>query len=169
MTGVRKAIVVLLLACTVSACQSPGARSESEKDALAAILKQRVEVAYAAPFRSGRVADWVKVFAADALAYHDGPPPFKGRDAIMAFGTLVHRNFEIREFNVTVDEIRSDGGWALTAGHYSAHFVPRSADAYAGATGPRQGKFIFVWERKAGQWLIIADMGNSTDRPPTAP
>ena len=169
MTGLRKAIMVLLLACTASACQSPGPRSGVEEDALAAMLKQRVEVAYAAPFRSGRVADWAKVFAPDALAYHDGPPPFRGRDAIMAFGTLVHRNFEIRQFDVTVDEVRSNGDWALTAGHYSAHFIPRSADAYAGATGPRQGKFIFVWERQAGQWLIIADMGNSTDAAPPKP
>lgn len=87
MSGVRKAILVLLLACTVSACQSPGLRVAVEKDSLAAMLKQRVEEAYAVPFRSGRVADWVQVFAADALAYHNGPPPFKGRDAIMAFGT----------------------------------------------------------------------------------
>lgn len=169
MSGVRKAILVLLLACTVSACQSPGLRVAVEKDALAGMLKQRVEEAYAVPFRSGRVADWVQVFAADALAYHDGPPPFKGRDAITAFGSLVHRNFEIREFDVTVEEVRSNGDWALTAGHYSAHFIPRSPDAYAGATGPRQGKFMFVWERQAGQWLIIADMGNSTDPVPPKP
>ena len=35
--------------------------------------------------------------------------------------------------------------------------------------GSRQGKFIFVWERYAGQWLITADMGDSTDAAPRNP
>ncbi len=160
---------LLVVALLGSACQSPGPRAGTDLEALATSLRQRIEVAYAAPFRTGRVEEWSQVFATDALAYHDGPPPFKGRDAIVAFGTLVHQNFEIRQFEVTVDEVRSQGAWAITGGHYSANFVPRNASAYAGATGTRQGKFLFVWERQAGEWLIIADMGNSTDRPPTAP
>jgi hypothetical protein len=169
MTRLGAGACLLLVALAVPACQSRVPVSDGDLDALSAVLRQRIETAYAVPFRSGRVQEWSQVFATDALAYHDGPPPFKGRDAIVAFGTLVHQNFEIRQFDVTVDEVRSQGDWAITGGHYSANFVPRNASAYAGASGARQGKFLFVWERQSGQWRIIADMGNSTDLPPTAP
>jgi hypothetical protein len=62
--------------------------------------------------------------------------------------------------------VRTDGRWALTTGHYTAHFVPRSQTAYAGAAGARQGKFLFLWEQQRdGTWQIMTDMGNSTDPP----
>lgn len=136
------------------------------RGAIEAELRERVQRDYAEPFKAGRIQDWVAVFAPDALAYHNGPPPMKGREAITQFGMLVAKNFRIDTFDVVVDEVRSDGSWALTAGHYSAMFVPRNEQAYAGAKGPRQGKFMFVWERRRGRWKIIADMGNSTDPPP---
>jgi ketosteroid isomerase-like protein len=145
----------------VAACQNAGTRQSLLADA----LRERIERSYVAPFQRGDVAQWTEVFADDALAYHDGPPAMRGREAIRKFGELVHANFEIKVFDVAVDEVRSRGDWAMTAGHYTAHFVPRSADAYAGAAGPRQGKFLFLWERRRGVWQIIADMGNSTDPP----
>jgi uncharacterized protein (TIGR02246 family) len=154
------ALLVAALAIT-SACR-PGA----DAGLLAAELRSRVQTGYVEPFRSGDVDRWVEIFTDDALALHDGPPAMKGRGQIRAFGEAVRANFEIREFDVVVDEVRSNGDWALTTGHYRAHFVPRGADAYQGAAGPRQGKFLFLWERDGNTWRIMTDMGNSTD--PTA-
>ncbi len=161
-----RALVIIVVACAASACQSRGPLTASDLEGLAGSLRQRAETGYAAPFRAGRVAEWAQIFAADAVAYHDGPPPLRGRDAIIAFGELVHQNFEIRKFEITVNDVRAEGNWALTGGHYVAHFVPRSAGAYAAASGVREGKFLFVWQRIDGNWLIVADMGNSTDRAP---
>lgn len=161
----RAAAVVLMGACAllVGGCAGAPARTAAKTEAE---LRARVQQGYAEPFRAGDIARWVEVFAADALAYHDGPPPLKGREAIRAFGELVARNFAVRRFELVIDEVRIRGDWALTAGHYDANFEPRSVDAYAGARGPRQGKFLLLWERQGGAWRIIADMGNSTDPPP---
>ncbi len=161
----RAAWFALVGACwlLLGGCAGAPARTA---DVTEAALRARVQQGYAEPFRAGDIARWVEVFAADALAYHDGPPPLKGREAIRAFGELVARNFAVRRFDLVVDELRIHGDWALTAGRYDADFEPRSADAYAGARGPRQGKFLLLWERQAGVWRVIADMGNSTDPPP---
>ena len=131
-------------------------------------MRERVQQEYVEPLRAGDSARWAQVFAEDALAYHDGPPALQGREAIRAFGESIAQHFEIRRFDVVVDEVRRNGDWVLTAGHYGALFVPRGADAYAGASGQRAGKFLFLWERRAGRWRIIMDMGNSTDAPSAA-
>ncbi len=151
-----------LLAVAVTGCRS----LPTESTDVAVLLRARVAEGYVQPFRTGDIDRWVEVFADDALAYHDGPPPMKGKAAIRAFGELVQNNFTIKAFDVVVDEVRFRDDWALTGGRYSAHFVPRAADAYSAAAGPRQGKFLFVWERRDGVWRIIADMGNSTDPAP---
>jgi ketosteroid isomerase-like protein len=152
----------MLLATLCAACATP----QTVTTDLDARLRARVQQGYVEPFRAGDVARWVEVFAVDALAYHDGPPALRGRAAIRGFGESVAASFRIRQFDVVVDEVRRSGNWALTAGHYTAMFEPLRADAYAGARGPRQGKFMFLWELQHGTWRIIMDMGNSTDPPP---
>ena len=161
MRGRLAILLPVLVALCGCAAQEGGLRADRD-----AVLRERVQSAYAVPLRTGEVARWSEAFAPDALALHDGIPALHGREEIRRFGATVHANFEIRQFDLTVDEVRTDGRWAITAGRYVALFVPRSAQAYAGAAGPRQGKFALVWERRDGDWRIVLDMGNSTDAPP---
>jgi uncharacterized protein (TIGR02246 family) len=163
MTRVASMAALLCAAAAMMGCAHDPDRGSLEQE-----LRARVQSAYVEPFKQGDIERWVGIFTDDALALHDGPPPMKGRDQIRAFGERVKANFDIRVFDVVVDEVRTDGRWALTTGHYTAHFVPRSQNAYAGAAGPRQGKFLFLWERRDGVWRIMTDMGNSTDPPPPA-
>lgn len=166
MTRAFAMFAVTALSAALTACAATASRSSLAGEKLASELKERIQTQYVEPFKAGDIDRWVDVFAQDALAYHDGPPPFKGREAIRQFGQIVRLNFHVQQFDVVVDEVRAQRNWALTAGHYAATFVPRNADAYAPAAGPRQGKFIFLWERQQGVWRVIADMGNSTDPPP---
>lgn len=135
---------------------------ESLRDHLAA----RVQSAYVEPFVAGDVDRWLEVFTDDVIALHDGPPRLDGKDQLRVFAEAVRDNFLIRRFDVVVDEFRVKGDWAVTIGHYAAEFQPRNEQAYAPASGPRQGKFLFVWAREAGEWRIMTDMGNSTDNMP---
>jgi ketosteroid isomerase-like protein len=156
-----RTLFVTGLSLVLGACASLSSTQD-----LGAVLRARIAAGYVEPFKSQDVDRWVQIFADDALALHNGPAAMKGRAQIHAFGEAVKGHFEVRTFEVVVDEVRRDGRWALTAGHYTADFRPRSVSAYAGAIGPRQGKFLFVWEQQGGVWRIIADMGNSTDPAP---
>lgn len=158
----RRILGLAALALLLVGCAGTADRPAVERE-----LRQRIQDGYVEPFRRGDVGRWVGVFTEDALALHDGPPAFQGREAIRAFGELVKANFEVRVLDLVVDEVRVERNWALTAGRYTADFEPRSKDAYAQAAGPRQGKFLFLWRREAGQWRIQVDMGNSTDAPAT--
>lgn len=133
-------------------------------DAPVELLVERVQSGYVEPFRSGEVERWLEVFTDDVIALHDGPPRMDGKDQLRAFAEVVHSNFAIRRFEVVVDEVRMQGDWAMTVGHYLADFQPRTEQAYAPASGPRQGKFMFLWVRDGNGWRIMTDMGNSTDQ-----
>ena len=95
---------------------------------------------------------------------HHTLPALEGRDAIRDFGRMVHETFVIDRFDLTVDEVRVEGAWALTRGSFVSRFVPREVsdkEAPSAEAPVTQGKFILLWERQdKGEWRIVLDMGN---------
>ena len=154
----------LVLAVAVSACDK-----EMSSEELRVHLERQFQERYIDPYVAGDTEAWLQVFASDVVALHDGLPPLDGKEAIRGFGDVVAQNFAIQKLDAVVDEVRREGRWAWTRGHFDALFEAKSASAPAGVAGERSGKFLLIWERQEdGEWLVIMDMGNSV-RPPPGP
>ena len=123
-----------------------------------------VEDRYAQPFRDGETELWIEAFGDDAVGMHHTLPVLEGREAIRRFGRMVHETFVIDRFDLTVEEVRVEGAWALTRGSFASRFLPRDASqsiAPGVETPATEGKFILLWERQDdGEWRIVLDMGN---------
>ena len=158
----RRVVAAVLASMLIAACgKEKGAAAEP------ADLAHDFQTRYIEPYVAGDVDQWLQVFADDAVALHDGLPALEGKPAIRAFGDAVAQNFRIERLDATVDEIRRDGNWAYTRGHFIADFEARSTNAPPGVAGERRGKFLLIWEQQpSGEWLVISDMGNSIDSPP---
>ena len=155
-------VLVPMLLCVAAACDRGMSGAE-----LHSHLDGRFKEHYVAPYAAGDTETWLRIFADDVVALHDGLPPLSGKEAIRGFGEVVSRNFEIDELDTVVDEVRREGNWAWTRGRFDALFVAKSADAPPGVAGARSGKFLLIWERQDnGEWLVIMDMGNSMQPPP---
>ena len=153
------------LALVIGGLLSFASRAESPSAELSDLLKNEFQTRYIQPYVSGNTDEWVKVFTENAVALHDGIPAISGRAAIYDFGTRVAENFSIVRLDATIDEIRREGNWAWTRGHFDATFEARSNTAPPGVAGDRSGKFLLIWEHQPdGQWLVSLDMGNSLQK-----
>lgn len=137
-------------------CESPVPGEEQFRD--------WVEARYAQPFRDGETDRWAAVFNENAVGMHHSLPALEGREAIRGFGRMVHENFVVEQFDLTVKEVRVSNTWALTRGSFVSRFVPAGAAAGNGQAveAPATvGKFVLVWElQDDGEWRVILDMGN---------
>ena len=124
-------------------------------------LRARVLQDYLVPFRTGDVDEWMKVFDESVVAMHDGLPPLEGKKAVREFAVAVAGNFDIPKMELVIDEVRVSENWAWTRGRFDTVFVAKSETAPPGVAGPRQGKFLLLWQQgKDGVWRVIMDMGN---------
>jgi cytochrome c oxidase subunit 2 len=68
--------------------------------------------------------------------------------------------------DAVVDEVRQNGNWAWTRGHFVAVFDEKTDSAPPGVAGERHGKFLLIWERQDdGTWLVVMDIGNRLPAP----
>jgi ketosteroid isomerase-like protein len=126
-----------------------------------AFFRDQVASRYVEPFRRGDIQRWIAAFDEEAIALHNRRPPDRGRDAIEAFGSMVHESFELAEYDVEVTDIRRSRDWVYTSGRFSTRFVSRADGSEP--FGREQGKFLLLWERQEDEsWKIILDMGNSS-------
>lgn len=120
-----------------------------------------IQQEYVQPFKAGDTEKWLQIFADDVMALHNTLPAFIGKDAVQQFGQMVATNLHIEQMDVTIDEVRVNGTWALTRGSFTSKLVPKNVED-SSAIDPQTGKFIFLWEQQDDKsWKIILDMGNS--------
>lgn len=149
--------VVVVAGAVVSGCGR-----EMPAEDLRAHLEQEFQTRYIAPYVAADTEAWLQVFADDVVALHDGLPALNGKVAIREFGDTVAQNFAIQKLDAVVDEVRQEGRWAWTRGHFDALFAAKTTAAPSGVAGARSGKFLLIWEQQDdGEWLVIMDMGNS--------
>jgi ketosteroid isomerase-like protein len=127
-----------------------------------AFFRELVQTKYVKPFRTGDIDRWITAFHPEAIAMHNHRPIDRGRKSIEAFGHMVHQYFLLKEYEVTVTDIRHSDQWVYTVGKYSNHFVSREDGS--SPFGRTEGKFVLLWElQPGGEWQIILDMGNSNE------
>jgi ketosteroid isomerase-like protein len=154
---IRSISLALLVAALLSACaHRPPIALEAERTRveerqggfLAALGERDVE----------RVAGF---FAEDAVLHIAGMPAVRGRKAIQRFYANVFR--ALSASTATPELLRVGSGADLAYG------AGRVTNIFAGGAGPVEyaGKYLLVWERRGGEWWIMA-YGVSSDRPDPA-
>jgi ketosteroid isomerase-like protein len=155
---IQSSIFLCLLACAVAVVQADTGQVPDDD-----FFRNLVATRYVEPFRTGDVEGWIQAFDEDAIALHNHRPADRGRAAIEQFGREVHDNLILAEYDVKVTDIRRSDQWVYTAGVYSSRFVSKLDGSEP--FGPTQGKFVLLWElQDDGQWRIILDMGNTSQR-----
>ncbi|MCY3750193.1 MAG: nuclear transport factor 2 family protein [Gammaproteobacteria bacterium] len=149
-------ILLVALVLPANGCSRQDPQVASLPDFQQLVLKEYIE-----PYKTGDTEGWLEVFTDDAVGMHNTLPALEGKQALRRFAETVHGMFNIEQLDVTVDSVITEGDWALTRGDFIARFVPRGEDV-ENRPGPRQGKYILLWERQTdGTWKVILDMGNS--------
>lgn len=155
----RRIMAKTALALTLFLGGAPAWADEAHDDSF---FIQQVQQRYVEPFKAGDIQGWSSAFAEDAIALHNFRDADRGRDAIRAFGEVVHQTFVLERYEVTVTDVRHQGRWAYTVGAYTSLLVSKLDGAEP--FGLQRGKFVLLWEQtEDGHWLIALDMGNSSE------
>jgi ketosteroid isomerase-like protein len=90
------------------------------------------------------------LFAEDAVAHVAGMPPVRGHEAIRQLFGNVFRFLEATD--TALERLHVAGSGDLAYGH------GRVTNTFRGDPRPVEyvGKFLLVWERRQGQWQVVA-------------
>lgn len=114
-----------------------------------------------AAYNAGEPERIVALYADDAVVMPPDAPAVSGRAALLSY--FRSDIASSKEAGVTLAIEHVDGASSGDLGWHSGTF---EATATGGAV-VGTGKFLEVWERRNGKWLMVQDIWNN-DAPPTA-
>ncbi len=99
---------------------------------------------------------FMSYFAADASFYPQGAPMVTGTEAIRATFTAMSAmpGFSVT-WKATKADVSSSGDVGVTTGTYQANT----------SAGSETGKFVTVWKKQGGNWMVAEDMFNADGLP----
>jgi ketosteroid isomerase-like protein len=160
------AVTLLALAACAPRQETPeqmAARMKAESDS----ARTAIEDADARLHRywaAGRADSIALLYAEDAVMMVPNSPATTGRAAMQA-ASAQYMSFGTWQLKTTVTRVDADGSLAVEQGTYVDNFVPGPhAPAGMAASFPDTGKFVTVWKKVNGVWLVYADIFN-TNRP----
>jgi uncharacterized protein (TIGR02246 family) len=146
------AVAAFALAVTIAGCAQDGESTDEADAAAIRDASQAMETAILA----GDPAAVTSLFTADGAMYPPNEPAVMGSAAIQAWGEGMFSAISVTEANVTVDEVRVSGDWAMSQGHF-AMTVAAGETAMTDTT-----KYMMLWARQPdGTWRITHDLWNS--------
>ena len=121
---------------------------------------------YLAAAKARDAAKVASFYAEDAVLMPPNAPPIKGRKAIQQEHERLFK--ESGDFELTATPLASETSGDL--GYIQGEFVVRHKRP-SGEVAEERGKYVEVWKRIKGQWLILYDINNANDAPraPTPP
>lgn len=153
--------IVLLIttpfALSLTACGGPAPSAASD---LAAI--KAVNVAWNQHYNAGDGAAVAALYADDAVLSVPGVPPLRGKEAINAF-YLKDVPSTLAAGITVADDPASDVEQSLDLAWQWGTY--RNTNKAGGVVD--SGKYLTVFERRGGKWMIVRDMWNSDN--PAAP
>ena len=166
-------ITFILAAAALSGCavhlktdnvQHNIAVTQSEEWTLAK-AQHAIDTNYIAPFKAGKVEQWLEIFDKDAIGLHNRMPAMEGKEGLRGFGRFVAQNLDVTAMSVKLTGLRQEGDLAYSWGTYRSSLIMRSSGLpMPGHSG--EGKVFFVWKKQAdNSWKIAADMGNDLPAP----
>lgn len=145
------AVALLLLA-------SPGASAQSASGF------HPTGAEFAKAYNAGDADAIVAMYADDAVLMPPGKPAMTGKAALHDFA--VADTTALRQAGMTLEIDPGMSGSAGDLGWHSGAFRIKAGDGSVADTG----KYVEVWERRQGRWLIIRDIWNmdAAEAPPPA-
>lgn len=144
--------LLALAGCTPSAPDAGSSKADEET------MRKGTE-AWVAAYSAGNVDAILDLYAEDAVVMPPGAPPMTDREALRAFLTA-----DIAVSAGTVFELgASSAGVSGNIGWHAGVFAVK--DTSGNTVG--SGKYVEVWRKQDGKWLILRDMWN-TDAAPAA-
>lgn len=116
---------------------------------------------FAERFAAGDAAGIAALYSEEAKAFPPGGETASGQAAIRELWAGALAGVPGARIAITVDEVLSDGGYAIEVGRYTM------TDA-AGAT-LEQGKYVATWRREGEAWRVYREIWNTTPLPPAVP
>ncbi|MGQ0636336.1 MAG: YybH family protein [Planctomycetaceae bacterium] len=138
-------LIVLTFAAMRVSYSDPNVDAEAAK----AIRKAMADLD--AAFNRGDAQGIAALYTEKALLFAPDRPAFEGRSAIAKFNQLVF-DMGIKGVASTLSEVEVYNGTAFTSGTFKVWGNDKAA-AF-------DGKFMLLWKKVGGQWLIHRDCGN---------
>jgi uncharacterized protein (TIGR02246 family) len=140
----------LLLALVLTACGGPAPSAAQDIRAV-----KEVNVAWNKAYNAGDGAAVAALYADDAVLSAPRKPPMRGKEAINAYYLKDAPSFAATEVTVADDasDVGESGDLAWQWGTY------RNTNK-AGEV-QETGKYLTVFERRGGHWMIVRDIWNS--------
>lgn len=153
----------MLLVCSglLALAGSPIASAGDDRAATETFRKGTAE--WASAYNAGDADRVLALYAADAVVMPPDAPAASGHAAIRAF--LDKDMASSKAAGITLAITHGGAGASGNLGWDGGTFSARDA---AGTT-VGTGKYLAVWERKAGKWLIIRDIWNNDAAAAVAP
>jgi len=166
MRTLRNITLLAAILCTLVACTRGQAPSSAAADAAAI---KAVNIAWNKAYNAGDGASVAALYADDAVLNVPGTPPLRGNAVIATYFAKDAPAFAATgatTADAEVSEIGESGDLAWQWGTY------QNTDKSGTVTDT--GKYLTVFERRGGKWVIVRDMWNSdaaaaAGAPPPAP
>lgn len=152
-------LTATLLALALTACGGPAPSADADLTAIKA-----VNVAWNKDYNAGDGAAVAALYAEDAVLSVPGVPPMKGKEAISAY-YLKDVPSTIAAGVTVADDTASDVGQSVDLAWQWGTYRNTNRD---GAV-IESGKYLTVFERRGGKWMIVRDMWNSDAATAAAP
>lgn len=120
---------------------------------------------FARAYNAGDADALAAMYADDAVLLPPDKPAISGHDAILAFAKS--DTTEAKQAGMSLEIDPGMSGSSGNLGWHSGAFRMKAADGSNAGTG----KYVEVWERRNGKWLMIRDAWNmdAPMAPPAAP
>lgn len=145
---------MLLVCCGLLALAgSPTASAGDDTTATDTFRKGTAE--WVSAYNAADVDRVLALYAADAVVMPPDAPAASGHAAIRAF--LGKDMASSKAAGITLAITDGDAGTSGNLGWHDGTYSVRDA----GGNSVGTGKYLEVWERKAGKWLIVRDIWNN--------
>ena len=105
--------------------------------------------------RSGNAAQMVSIFADDATLMAPDMPSLSGREAITQYWGGMLQQLSKVEVDLMMDHLEVLGDVAIERGRYEISSPIQDS-----------GKYVHVWRKTGGKWLLVTDIFNANQRAP---
>jgi uncharacterized protein (TIGR02246 family) len=161
MINLRKLVVLAASLAALAACDKtvpPAADTAADKSAIRA-----VETASIKAYDAGDAAALAALYAEDAVLNAPGAPAARGRAAISEYYVKDAAAFAAAGLTEAIGPMSDVGVSGDLAWQWGTYTITDKSDAVVDA-----GKYLMVFQRKDGKWMIIRDTWNS-DAAPSEP
>jgi uncharacterized protein (TIGR02246 family) len=153
------AVILLLVAFTLSACQPAAEQTEADVAAIQAVLEE-----WGAALETGDFAAMAALRTDDVVRMPPDEPVSRGKQAAEDFFRGVFEQFSVEgTWPVEgTEEIVVADGWAFHLSEYILRFSPKAG----GEAIEERGKIIVICQQQPdGSWKIAREIWNRNNRP----